>query len=210
MVKRRTVNGRNPRPIVKPTEINKIKFATTQADWDNQSEEDKAKYPHHYDETLLGMVTNKALIDVVLALRNNVGPNFITPWEPKTGTAQEGQETPKTAPGEPVKGEILHVEDGEEIYVNIGSNRDIAINQEFDVYTNGKPVRDLNTGEILTYVPKRIGRIAISEIRNDKVSIFRVVEVTESPKKGDAVREITPDSAESEESTSEADTSEEQ
>ena len=134
---------KNPRPIVKPTEINKIKFATTQADWDNQSEEDKAKYPHHYDETLLGMVTNKALIDVVLALRNNVGPNFITPWEPKTGTAQEGQETPKTAPGEPVKGEILHVEDGEEIYVNIGSNRDIAINQEFDVYTNGKPVRDL-------------------------------------------------------------------
>ena len=68
---------KNPRPIVRPTELNQIQFASAE-----------------YDRTLFGMVTNEALIKVVLALRDNVGPNFITPWEPKTTTAKEGQETP--------------------------------------------------------------------------------------------------------------------
>ena len=183
---------KNPRPIVKPTELNQIQFASAE-----------------YDRTLFGLVTNEALIKVVLALRDSVGPNFITPWEPKT--AKEEKEVPTTTPGEPVKGKIQYVdnEHPDKIYVNIGSNRRIAINQEFAVYTRGKPVRDLDTGEILTYVPKQIGIVAVSEILNDKVSIFRVVETREPLKIGDAVREMTPDSAESEESTSEADTSKE-
>lgn len=183
---------KNPRPIVKPTELNQIQFASAE-----------------YDRTLFGLVTNEALIKVVLALRDSVGPNFITPWEPKA--AKEEKDAPITTSGEPVKGKIQYVdnEHPDKIYVNIGSNRRIAINQEFAVYTRGKPVRDLDTGEILTYVPKQIGLVAVSEILNDKVSIFRVVETTEPLKIGDAVREITPDSAESEASTSEADTSEE-
>ncbi|RKU20411.1 hypothetical protein C6500_08945 [Candidatus Poribacteria bacterium] len=186
---------KNPRPIVRPTELNQIQFASAE-----------------YDRTLFGMVTNEALIKVVLALRDNVGPNFITPWEPKTATAKEGQETPTLALGEPVKGKIQYVdnEHPDKIYVNIGSSKRIAINQEFAVYTRGKPVRDLDTGEILTYVPKEIGRVAVSEILNDKVSIFRVIETTEPVKIGDAVREITPDAAAPEEPTSEADSSEEQ
>ena len=180
---------KNPRPIVKPVELNEIQFASAE-----------------YDRTLFGIVTNEALIKVVLALRDSVGPNFITPWEPKTATAKEVQGKPTAAPGEPIKGNIVHVDEPpDDIYVDIGSNWDIAINQEFDVYTKGKPVRDLNTGEILTYVPKQIGRIAVSEILNDKVSIFRVIEMTEPFKKGDTVREITPDS-----NGSEADSSEEQ
>ena len=185
---------KNPRPIVRPTELNQIQFASAE-----------------YDRTLFGMVTNEALIKVVLALRDNVGPNFITPWEPKTATAKDGQETPTLAPGEPVKGKIQYVdnEHPDKIYVNIGSSKRIAINQEFAVYTRGKPVRDLDTGEILTYVPKEIGRVAVSEILNDKVSIFRVIETTEPVKIGDAVREITPDADAPEESTSEADSSEE-
>jgi hypothetical protein len=186
---------RNPRPIVKPTELNEIQFASAE-----------------YDRTLFGMVTNEALIKVVLALRDSVGPNFITPWEPKTATAKEGQEKPAAAPGEPIKGKIQYMdsEHPDKIYVSIGSNWDIAINQEFAVYTKGKPIRDLDTGEVLTYVPKQIGLIAVSEILNDKVSIFRVVETTEPLKEGDIVREITPDSNGSAASTSEADSSEEQ
>ena len=189
----RDTQRKNPRPIVKPTELNQIQFASAQ-----------------YDRTLFGVVTNEALIKVVLALRDSVGPNFITPWEPKT--AKEGQETPMTVSGEPIKGKIQYVdnEHPDRIYVNIGSSKGIAINQEFAVYTKGKPVRDLDTGEILTYVPKQIGRVAVSEILNDKVSIFRVVEMAEPVKIGDAVREITPDATESEESTSDADSPEEQ
>ncbi|MDD9973286.1 MAG: hypothetical protein OXU27_04735 [Candidatus Poribacteria bacterium] len=186
---------KNPRPIVKPVELNEIQFASAE-----------------YDRTLFGIVTNEALIKVVLALRDSVGPNFITPWEPKTATAKEGQGKPAAAPGEPIKGKIQYVdsEHPDKIYVNIGSNWDIAINQEFDVYTKGKPVRDLDTGEILTYVPKQIGRVAVSEILTDKVSIFRVVETTEPLKEGDIVREISPDSNGSDASTSEADSSEKQ
>ena len=191
----RDTQRKNPRPIVKPTELNAIQFASTE-----------------YDRTLFGVVTNESLIKVVLALRDSVGPNFITPWESKNTTAKEGQETSTTASGEPVKGKIQYVdnEHPDKIYVNIGSSKRIVINQEFAVYTKGKPVRDLDTGEILTYVPKQIGLVAVSEILNDKVSIFRIVETTESLKIGDTVREITPDSAESPESTSESDASEEQ
>ena len=188
---------RNPRPIVKPTELNKIKFATTQADWDNQSDEDKGKHPHHYNETLFGMVTNESLIKVVLALRDSVGPNFITPWESQPSASKKGEKIASPAAEGPIKGKIIYV-DPDIIYVNIGSNTGIAINQEFSVFTKGKPVRDIDTGEILTYVPKKIGTLAVSEIQTDKVSIFRVVEITEPLKRGDVVTEITSELPDSE------------
>ena len=191
----RDTQRKNPRPIVKPTELNAIQFASAE-----------------YDRTLFGVVTNEALIKVVLALRDSVGPNFITPWEPKTATPKEGQETPTIASGEPVKGKIQYVdnEHPDMVYVNIGSNKRVAINQEFAVYTKGKPVRDLDTGEILIYVPKQIGLMVVSEILNDKVSIFRVVETTEPLKIGDTVREITPDPDAPAESASESSSAEEE
>ncbi len=189
----------NPRPIVKPTELNQIQFASAE-----------------YDRTLFGMVTNQALIKVVLALRDNVGPNFITPWESKTETPKKAQETAEEAGGKivdgPIKGKIQYVdnENLDKIYISIGSNRDIAINQEFAVYTRGKPVRDLDTGEILTYLEKQVAVVAVSEILNDKISIFRVVEMTEDLKIGDVVREITADADASAQSDSEADAAEEE
>ena len=174
---------KNPRPIVKPTELNEIQFASAE-----------------YDRTLFGIVTNEALIKAVLALRDSVGPNFITPWESKLATAEKGKKTPSAAADGPVKGKIVYVdnENPDMIYVNIGSDKGIAINQEFTVSTKGKPIRDIDTGEILTYVPKPIGILAVSEIQTGKVSIFRVVEITEPLKIGDVVSEITPDPPDSE------------
>ena len=167
---------KNPRPIVKPVELNEIQFASSE-----------------YDRTLFGIVTNEALIKVVLALRDSVGPNFITPWEPQPETTEKGEKTASTAADGPIKGQILYVdaENPDMIYVNIGSDKGIAINQEFTVYTKGKPVRDIDTGEILTHVPKQIGTLAVSEIQTGKVSIFRVVEIVEPLKRGDVVREAT-------------------
>ena len=169
---------KNPRPIVKPTELNEIQFASAE-----------------YERTLFGLVTNEALIKVVLALRDNVGPNFITPWETKLAAAEKREKTAPTTTDGPIKGKIQYVdnENPDMIYVNIGSDKGIAINQEFTVYTKGKPVRDIDTGEILTYVPKQIGTLAVSEILTGKVSIFRVVETREPLKIGDAVSEVTPD-----------------
>ena len=168
---------RNPRPIVKPTELNEIQFASAE-----------------YDRTLFGVVTNETLVKVVLALRDNVGPNFITPWEPKPSTAEK-EKTNSSAAGGPVKGKVQYVdnENPDKIYVNIGSDRGIAINQEFAVFTKGKPIRDIDTGEILTYVPKPIGTLAVSEILTGKVSVFRVVEIAEPLKIGDVVSEVAPE-----------------
>ena len=181
---------KNPRPIVNPTELNEIQFASAK-----------------YDRTLFGMVTNEALIKVVLALRDNVGPNFITRWEPQPAACEKGEKTASTTTEGPIKGKIQYVdsENPDMIYVSIGSNRGIAINQEFAVYTKGKPVRDIDTGEILTHVPKHIGTLAVSEILTDKVSIFRVVEIAEPLKIGDVVSEATAEPA-----TSETDTPEKQ
>jgi len=181
---------RNPRPIVSPTELNKIDFATTQADVD-------ADHPHHYNETLLGMVTNEALIKVVLALRDNVGPNFITPWETQPETAEKKPKAPETAADGPIKGKIQHVdnEDPNNVYINIGSGKGIAINQQFAVYGRGKAIRDVDTGEILTYLPRKIAIVAVAEILSEKISIFRIVEGTDALNRGDEVREITADEA---------------
>ena len=54
-------------------------------------------------------------------------------------------------------------------------------------------MRDIDTGEILTYVPKPIGTLAVSEVQTGKVSVFRVVEIAEPLKRGDVVKEITPE-----------------
>lgn len=185
---------KNPRPIVKPTELNEIQFASVE-----------------YDRTLFGVVTHEALIKVVLALRDSVGPNFITPWGTKTETTKTAQETPEKVDG-PIKGKIQYMdsENLDKIYINIGSNRGIAINQEFAVYTKGKPVRDLDTGEVLTYLEKQVAVVAVAEILNDKISVFRVVEMMEPPKMGDIVREVTPDTGTSAQSTSEADATKEE
>ena len=169
---------RNPRPIVKPTELNEIQFASAE-----------------YDRTLFGVVTNETLVKVVLALRDNVGPNFITPWEAKPTTAEQEKQNPSATSSGPVKGKVQYVdnENLDKIYVNIGSDRGIAINQEFAVFTKGRPIRDIDTGEILTYVPKPIGTLAVSEILTGKVSVFRVVEIAEPLKIGDVVSEVTPE-----------------
>ena len=179
---------RNPRPIVKPTELNEIKFASAQ-----------------YDRTLFGVVTNEVLIKVVLALRDNVGPNFITPWESQPATAEKGEKDASAGTGGPIKGKIQYVdnENPDKIYVSIGSNRGISINQEFAVFTKGKPVRDIDTGEVLTHVPKKIGTLAVSEILTDKVSVFRVVNIAEPLKIGDVVSQDTPETPASETDTPE-------
>ena len=145
-------------------------------------------------------MTNEALIKVVLALRDNVGPNFVTRWEQQPAASEKTEKAASTTAEGPIKGKIQYVdnENPDMIYVSIGSDKGIAINQEFAVYTQGKPIRDIDTGEILTYVPKPIGTLAVSELRTDKFSIFRVVEITEPLKRGDVVREITAEPPDSE------------
>lgn len=166
-------HGQNLRPIVKPTELNKIKFATSE-----------------YDRTLIGMVTNDALIKSVLALRDNYGPNFLTPWDTPAEDDEQEKKVDEEAPKRPIKITYVESENPDMIYINAGSARGLAIDQKFDVYTDGKPIRDIDTGEILDYIPKKIATVAVVEIRNDRLSVVKIVEKTNEVKKGDLLKSI--------------------
>lgn len=166
-------HGKNLRPIVKPTELNKIKFASPE-----------------YDQALLGMVTNDALIKVVLALRDNYGPNFITPWEAKiVEEEQEKKDEPKIA-NKPIKITYVDSENPDMLYINAGSARGLAIDQKFAVFTDGKPIRDIDTGDILDYIPEKIATVAVVEIRNDRLSVVSVVKKDREIKRGDLLKTI--------------------
>ncbi len=163
--------GTNVRPIVKPTELNKIKFATPK-----------------YDKTLFGHVTNEALIKVVLALRDSYGPNFITPWEEPSESDDQEKVVDEEVMKRPIKITYVDSEDPDMIYINAGSARGLAIDQKFDVYTDAQPIRDVDTGDILDYVKKKIATVAVVEIRNDRLSIVKIVEKTIDLKRGDVLK----------------------
>ncbi len=166
-------HGKNVRPIVKRTELNKIKMATPE-----------------YNKTLLGMVTNDALIKVVLAIRDHYGPNFITPWETPTEDSEKEKKVDVEALKRPIKITYVDTDDPDMIYINAGSARDLAIGQKFAVFTQGKPIRDIDTGEILDYLPKRIATVAVDEIRNDRLSIVKIIEKKGELKRGDMLKTI--------------------
>ena len=166
-------HGWNSRPIVNPKELNKIPFGTPK-----------------YDKTLLGIVTNDVLIKGVLALRDNYGPNFLTPWDTPVENNEQEKKVDEEALKRPIKITYVESENPDMIYINAGSARDLAINQKFDVYTDGKPIRDIDTGEILDYIPKKIATVAVVEIRNDRLSVVKIVEKTSEIKKGDLLKSI--------------------
>lgn len=168
--------GKNVHPIAKPTELNKIRFASPE-----------------YDRTLLGMVTNEALIKVVLALRDNYGPNFITPWDKPTDSDDQKKIVDEEANKRPIKITYVDNEDPDMIYINAGSARGLAIDQKFDVYTNAQPIRDVDTGDILDYVKKKIATVSVVEIRNDRLSIVKIVEKTNDIRKGDVLKSTPAD-----------------
>ncbi len=167
------IYGKNIRPIVKSTELNKIKFATPE-----------------YDRTLLGMVTNEALIKVIVALRDNFGPNFITPWETQVASEAQEKKADEEALKRPIKITYVDSENPDMIYINAGSARGLAIDQKFAVYTHGKPILDVDTGDILDYVPKKIATVAVVEIRNDRLSVVKIVEKKDDLKRGDLLKSI--------------------
>ncbi len=166
-------HGKNIRPIVKTTQLNKIKMASPE-----------------YDKTLIGMVTNEALIKVVLAIRDHYGPNFITPWETPTVDTEQKKMVDAEAMKRPIKITYVDSEDPEMVYINAGSARNLAIGQQFAVFTRGEPIRDIDTGEILDFVPKKIATVTIEEIRNDRLSVVKILEQEGELKRGDMLKTI--------------------
>lgn len=169
-------HGKYTSPITKPTQLNKIKFASPE-----------------YDRTLLGIVTNEALIKTVVALRDNYGPNFITPWETPAASDEQKKEVDEQIAQRPIKITYIDTDDPDLIYINAGSAKGLAIDQEFAVYTDGEPIRDVDTGEILDYRKKKIATVSVTEILNNKLSIVKVVEKIGDMKRGDLLKPVSND-----------------
>ncbi len=169
-------HGNNVRPITKTTELNKIKFASPE-----------------YDRTLLGMVTNDALKKTIIALRDNYGPNFLTPWETPVEKKDDEKKVNEEVSKRPIKVTYVDSENPDMIYINAGSAHGLAIDQEFSVFTAGKPIRDVDTGEILDYVPKKIATVTVTEIRSDRLSIVKILHKTDDLKRGDLLKSTSTD-----------------
>ena len=163
------------RPIVRPGEVSSIAFGTPE-----------------YDQTLLGMVTDDVLLQVVKRLRRHVGPNFILPSEvaEREKRNRESRGVLRSSSG-PITGTIIHVdaEDQKNAYINVGSAMGVQVQQQLVVYAKGEPLTDPDTGEVIDYIPVKVGKIEVAEVRNDRVSRVNIIEGFGEVKKGDKVRE---------------------
>ena len=162
------------RPIVRPGEVSAIAFGTPQ-----------------YDQTLLGMVTDDVLLKVVKKLRQHVGPDFTLPSE----VAAQEQEKKRRLSGlhassGPITGTIIHVdaEDQKNAYINVGSAMGVKVQQRLTVYAKGEPLTDPDTGDVLDFVPVKVGQVEVAEVRNDRVSRVNIIEGVGEVKRGHKVR----------------------
>ena len=168
---------KKPRPIVSYAKLNQIKFASPE-----------------YDLTLFGLATDDALTKVVLALRDTIGPEFIMPG---TTVSQKGEGTSSPSSGESpgrLRAKVLYVnpDDPADAYINVGSSKGILVRQQLAVYTDGEPLIDPDTEEVLGNVPKMIGKVEVVEVKTDRLSRVRVIEGLGVIKKGDKVEETEP------------------
>ena len=171
---------RKPRPIVAPSELNRIEFASEQ-----------------YDKTLFGMATDDALHKIVLALRENIGPALpgAVAGVQKT-VSKPGQSTPQPSV---IHGSIVYVDskDPENTYINIGSDKGIVVDQQLKVYT-AESLIDPDTGDVLGVIPKMVGVIKVVEVQSDRLSRVEIIEGFGTVKKGERVKQETPTPSESE------------
>ena len=171
---------RKPRPIVAPSELNRIEFASEQ-----------------YNKTLFGMATDDALHKIVLALRENIGPALPGAVAAVVDNASKAGQ-PSVQPSV-IQGSIVYVDsnDPENTYINIGSDKGIVIDQQLKVYT-AESLIDPDTGDVLGVIPKMVGVIRVVEVQSDRLSRVEIIEGFGTIKKGDRVKQETPTPSDSE------------
>ena len=151
------------RPIVRPGEVSSIAFGTPQ-----------------YDQTLLGMVTDDVLLKVVKKLRLHVGPAFILPSEVAALEKKEQRSARQV-----------------EVFIGSHHRNDYPYrrqkirrtlismlvprwasksNSQLIVYAKGEPLTDPDTGDVIDYLPVKVGKIEVAEVRNDRVSRVNIIE----------------------------------
>ena len=170
---------RKPRPTVAPAQLNQIEFGSAE-----------------YDKTLFGMATDEALHKVLLALRENIGPALPgSDVALQNGASKPGQLSPQATM---VQGAIVYVdsEDPENTYINIGSAKGVAVDQQLRVYTIESLI-DPDTGDVLGVIPKPVGVVKVVEVQSDRLSRVEIIEGFGEIKKGDRVKQEKPTSSDS-------------
>ncbi|MCE2395658.1 hypothetical protein J4G02_13845 [Candidatus Poribacteria bacterium] len=171
---------RKPRPIVAPSELNRIEFGS-----------------ERYTKTLFGMATDDALHKIVLALRENIGPALPgSEAVAQNNLSKAGQLSPQPSV---IQGSIVYVdtEDPENTYINVGSDKGAVANLLLKVYTI-ESLTDPDTGELLGVIPKQVGVIKVVEVQTDRLSRVEIIEGFGTIKKGDRVKQETATQPESE------------
>ncbi len=143
--------------IVSPKWLNKIKFGSPE-----------------YKQTLFWVATEKALDEIILKLRKQIGPEIIV-QEAKPTPESEGTTAKPTLTGL-VKGKIASVtENPPQAYINLGSEAGVKIGDQFTVYTDGKAIIDPDTGGLLGYEEAIVGKIEIIDIMSGRMSKANIV-----------------------------------
>ena len=171
---------RKPRPIVAPSELNKIEFGS-----------------ERYDKTLFGMATDEALHKIVLALRENIGPALPgSEVTVQSNASKSGKPSPQSTV---IQGSIVYVDskDPENTYVNIGSEKGIVVDQQLKVYT-AESLIDPDTGDVLGVIAKAVGVIKVVEVQSDRLSRVEIIEGFGTIKKGDRVKQEDPSPSDAE------------
>ena len=131
---------------------------------------------------------------VVQALREVIGPELIA------DNLNSGSKDSRKTVTKEIAGKIIYadLENPDQCYINIGSARNIAVQQKLEVNA-AEPLVDPDTNEILGYLSRKIGIIEVTEIQTDRLSKVRIIEGFGKIKKGDEVKVIKVEEPEEEE-----------
>jgi len=163
-------SGKQKPLIVSPDYLNKIKFGSPE-----------------YRRTLLWVVTEQALDEIILKLQKQIGPEIIAQEE--TPTPEVEKTAPKPVLIGPLKGKIASVtEDPPQAYINLGSEAGIEIGDKFTVYTKGKEIIDPDTDELLGYEEQVAGSIEIVDIMSGRMSKAKILSGAGKIKRLDVVK----------------------
>ena len=86
-----------------------------------------------------------------------------------------------------VEAKVLLVQ-GNDVYLNAGSDDNVSVGDVLSVYTKGEALRDPESGEIIGYADKQVAKIKILQIRDAHLSLAKLVESEGTIHAKDSVR----------------------
>ena len=106
---------------------------------------------------------------------------------PVAGTVESEMPPPSLEPGTFKEATIVFVRENE-IYINAGKGDNVHEGDVLNVYTQGEPIMDPASEQVLGYADKYIGKIKVIMVKDIHLSIARIIDPIEPIKVKDKVR----------------------